>query len=173
MLARAASTVCRRWPFLLIGALTLGCVLFAGLWLGAASAGSSAASASFANVKMTKFDALDGGGGACAPFSWSDIPGASTSFKVGGTATRPVLVDVSLQATTGVGGEVRLLIDGGQQGVGSLTRADPDGSSHREIISYTFLTRALSPGNHTARIQFQVPGSGFCIDHWTLAILHI
>jgi hypothetical protein len=174
MLLRAASTARRRWPFLMIGALTLSSVLFAGLWLGAASAGSSRTSAAiFSNVKINKFDAIDGGGGACAGFSWSDVPGASKTFNLSGTATRPVLATVSLQVSTAVGGEVRLLVDGGQQGVGSLLRADLDGaSSHNEIISYTFLTLALAPGSHTAKIQFRIPAGSFCADHWTMAILH-
>jgi hypothetical protein len=184
MVARAASTARRRWPFLLIGALTLSSVLFAGLWLGAASAGSSQASAQFSNVKMNKFDAIDGGGGACASggYNWGDIPGASKTFNLAGTATRPVLVTVSLQAnfqslSTG-NGYVRLLIDGGQQGVGNLTWIDDAsntsvGSTTFSPLSYTFLTLALAPGSHTAKIQFQSSDANlFCVQHWTMAVLH-
>jgi hypothetical protein len=179
MLGRAASTARRRWPFLLIGALTLSSVLFAGLWLGAATAGSSQVSASFSGVKMNKFDAVDGGGDVCATTSgWSDVPGASQTFKLGGTVSRPVLVDVSLQAyanSTAWGGAVRLMIDGFQQGVGTLRLWGDQGPYLPESpASYTFLTPTLTPGNHTAKIQFEdVIENGLCLHHWTLAILHI
>jgi hypothetical protein len=178
MLACAVSTARRRWPFLLIGALTLSSVLFAGLWLGAASARSSRASAQFSGVKMNKFDAIDGGGGACAPTTWGDILGASKTFNLAGTATRPALVMVSLQSeliVQGSSGYVRLLIDGGQQGVGPLTWhvAGPGGGSADGTVGYAFLTLALAPGSHTATIQFSGSLSNtFCIDHWTAAILH-
>jgi hypothetical protein len=169
----------RRCAFLLIAALTLSSVLFAGFWLGAARAGSSrATAASFSNVKMTKFDAIDGGGSGCAPSpdTFNDVPGAGKTFKVAGTADRPVLVTVSLQASTNAAndfdGFVRLLIDGDQQGVGQLQQSG-DGGVRSATLSYTFLTRALVPGNHTAKIQFAGGVNAFCIDHWTLAILHV
>jgi hypothetical protein len=180
VLTRAASTVRRRWPFLLIGALTLSSVLFSGLWLGAASARSSQANASFSGVKMNKFDAVDGGGSGCAPAAnWGDIPGATQTFKLGGTANRPVLVTVSLQAVLiaqGSSGYVRLLIDDGQQGVGPLTWhvAGPGGGSANDTLGYTFLTLALAPGSHTAKVQFNGSlSNSFCLDHWTMAILHV
>jgi hypothetical protein len=179
MLTRAAATARRRWPFLLIGALTLSCVLFAGLWLGAASAGPKRAQAhfDFHQVKMTKFDAVESNDPACATTSWTDVPNSATTFKLAGTTARNILVNVSVTAQFGGNafGEVRLVIDGGVHGIGTLRMSNPvnvpfDGAT----ASYTNLTSALAPGSHTAKLQFSANDYfAFCTDHWTYAILHI
>src|SRR5438132_5070066 len=100
MLARAASTARRRWPFLVIGALTLSCVLFAGLWLGAASATSKRSQDSYyiSNVKMTKFDAAESNEVFdAATTGWEDVPNTTKAFKIGGTTARNMLVTVSAE----------------------------------------------------------------------------
>jgi hypothetical protein len=177
MIARAVSTTRRRWPLLLAGLLVLTSVLFAGLWLGAASAGSSRANA-FSGVAVNEFDGVDSRfeeGPFCATESWTDLPGATVTFTVGGTTSAPVLADLSVQekeyADAGI---IRLLVDAAPDGAGPL-RWSPGGSENRPH-SYTFLTGALDPGTHTATIQYEEKKQGqpshFCISHWTLAILH-
>jgi hypothetical protein len=184
MLNRAASTARRRWQLLLAGLLVLTSVLFAGLWLGAANAGSSRAN-TFSGVPVNEFDAADSrlerANPLCATESWTDVPGATVAFTVEGTTSAPVLADVSVQARSNneIKGLIRLLIDGAQEGAGSV-RWTPTANHRLQPLSYTFLTLPLAPGPHTATIQYMVENllttapypPVFCIPHWTLAILH-
>jgi len=177
MLARAASTARRRWPFLLIGALTLTSVLFAGLWLGAASATPKRTQAFFSfNDKMTKFSAAESDNQACAPPAWSDIPSSSIGFSLGGTVARHTLINVSVGTFLDVGsaGEVRLLVDGVVQGIGTIHVSNFGTSTWNfSTASYTNLTSALAPGHHMAGLQFISDSGTFCVNHWTYAILHV
>jgi hypothetical protein len=178
MIARAVSTTRRRWPLLVAGLLVLTSVLFAGLWLGAANAGSSRASA-FSGVEVNEFDAADSRlqqSPSCATQSWTDLPDATLTFTVGGTTSAPVLVDLSVQVKDYLpAGAIRLLIDSSPDGAGPL-RWDPLGNfQEHQPHSYTFLTAALAPGTHTATIQYMKKKPQpyyFCVIHWTLAILH-
>jgi len=161
---------------LLVTALAMMAVLFAGLWLGSVIAPATDA-ATFSGTKVTKFDAVDGGGNGCLSNSpWSDLAGAKKTVQLGGTVNRPVLVTFSAQVyynttTPVVDGEFRLMVDGFVQGVGPLTvEHDPGGYPVNEPISYTFLTPSLAPGAHTIKMQWE--GFPLCVQHWTLAIMH-
>ena len=168
----------RRWPFLLFGGLVLSCVLFAGLWLGAASAGSKHAQAHFAfhGVKMSKFDAAESNEAACATPSFTDVPNSATTFKLGGTAARNVLVNVSVSAAVGPDsvGDVQVVIDGVVQGIAPLG-VNNFGNSNEAFVtaSNLNLTSALAPGSLTVKLQFALEnGPEFCLENWTYAILH-
>jgi hypothetical protein len=182
MIARAVSTTRRRWPLLLAGLLVLTSVLFAGLWLGAANAGSSRANV-FSGVPVNEFDAADSRPDetlpACATETWTDVPGATVTFIVGGTTSAPVLATVSVrEEATAADAFVRLLIDDVPNRPGNLIFETPSLDPYSHPVSYTFVTLPLTPGPHTAKIQYQFDRQSgnvepaFCLEHWTLAILH-
>ncbi len=178
MVARATSTARRSWPLLLIGALTLVSVLFAGLWLGAAHATPKVPQVlSSFNDKLTQFSATDSSTASCAspPGFWMDVPNSSMTFNLNGTTARHILVDVSVVSALDAGseGEVRLVIDGVVQGIGSMVLSNRGTTDGNTITgSYLNLTSALAPGSHTAKLQFQADTGTFCIDHFTYAALH-
>jgi hypothetical protein len=132
--------------------------------------------ASLSNVKISKFDAADTNAfnPVCGPSGWSDIPGMTKTFKLAGTASRPVTVTYSGNAVMqapGTGADLRLLVDGTQEGAGTW-EVGSGGGPENTPMSFTALTPPLTPGNHTVDIQFQ-PTANFCIlGPQTLVILH-
>ena len=132
---------------------------------------------------MSKFDAADVyvPNSSCAPDgSWADVPGMSKTVKLGGTGARPILVGYSgnlIIDTQGSGGELRVLVDGGQVGLGSYFENNPDHDVELKTVeAFTVLSPALSPGNHTVEVQWTLdPGfnNGLCGNGAaTLTVMH-
>ncbi len=91
------------------------------VWLGHASAekggpSSDSISKTVAQVPTSKGDAVDATNQVCTVSpQFNDIPDMAKAFKLGGTASRPVIVLFQGQwtnFTSGVGVRIRLTIDG-------------------------------------------------------------
>jgi hypothetical protein len=98
------------------------------------------------------------------------------TFFLGGTANDEVVVTfqaswsgVAMQFDTAF---VRLTIDNVVQptNVSVPIFAGADGTNTH---GFTWISRSLAPGSHTARIQWRTDlGSTFCVDDRTLVVLH-
>jgi hypothetical protein len=145
------------------------------------AASRQTAAASLSNVKISKFDATDNYISLSTPScgdgsvrDYFDVPGMTKTFKLGGTASRPVTVTYSGDMITqGTTGELRFLVDGTQEGTGLYdVRGDDPSTPSTQPTGFTALTPPLSPGNHTVEIQYSGE-RGYCFDGpQTLVILH-
>jgi hypothetical protein len=159
-------------------ALLLAAVSAAAVFAVMAFAGSRHASADgVSNVKAGKFDAVDTDVGTpvCVTTAFADVPGMVKTFRLGGTAAKPVTVTYSGQVTldSNGSGDFRLLVDGTQQGGGGRVFSGPGaGAEFDEMAGFTALTSPLSPGNHTVEIQFDGTAKFCASGPQTLLILH-
>jgi len=108
--------------------------------------------------------------------AFTTIPGMVQTFVLGGTENDEVVV--TFQASwSGVAQQfdtafVRLTIDNVVQptNVSVPIFAGVEGTNTH---GFTWLSRTLAPGSHTARIQWRTDlGSTFCVDDRTLVVLH-
>jgi hypothetical protein len=124
---------------------------------------------------ITKFDGVDEIVEACTTAtSFVNVPGMSRTFAQGGTASDEVVV--TFEGSASLNGEdfdtgfVRLTIDGTVQTPGVIPLL---GVGKRGTHGFNWQTRALSPGTHTARVQWRTDlGSSFCLDARSLLVLH-
>jgi hypothetical protein len=183
MLKRTAVRARRRWPMLLLSVVSITALTLSAFALLANAGLRHSSAASWSNVKISKFDATDTfiSSAACAPQGgWADMPGVSKTFKLGGTAARPVLVSYSgalVVDTRNSSGQLRVLVDGAQVGLGAYGENNPDDfDAIGRVTTFTVLTPALSPGNHTVVIQWGMAlgwGTALCGNGpSTLTILH-
>jgi hypothetical protein len=155
------------------------------VWIGRASADEVSPAATISrtvsNVPTGKADAVDASDFqcTCTP-NFVDMPGMSETFSFGGTASRSVLVLFQSEWAVlafGTAAIVRLTIDGVVHGPdevvlvrrqGSGTDSGPFGTH-----GFNFVTAPLSPGQHTAKIQWRDSGQGpaYVTDR-SLIILH-
>jgi hypothetical protein len=108
--------------------------------------------------------------------SFTTIPGMVQTFVLAGTTNDEVVVTfqaswsgVAMQFDTAF---VRLTIDNVVQptNVSVPIFAGADGTNTH---GFTWISRTLAPGSHTARIQWRTDlGSTFCVDDRTLVVLH-
>ena len=108
--------------------------------------------------------------------SFTTIPGMTQTFNLGGTANDEVVV--TFQASwSGVTEQfdtafVRLTIDGAVQPT-NVSVPIFGGAEGTNTHGFTWISGPLSPGNHTARIQWRTDlGSTVCVDDRTLVVLH-
>lgn len=101
------------------------------------------------------------------------VPSMTRTFTQGSPGDEVV---VTFQGSASLSGEsfdtgfVRLQIDGSTQEPGDVPLV---GLDERGTHGFTWQTRSLSPGSHTARIQWRTDlGSSFCLDARSLVVLH-
>jgi len=111
--------------------------------------------------------------------NYTDMPGTSVTFKLGGSASRPVIVLMQGQwfmPNEGVSVRIRLLVDGiVQSGPNNVLVVErPTGVALTDgSYGFNFLSNPLTPGTHTAKIQWHDNGVSFgCISNRTLTVLH-
>jgi len=172
-----------RRSWLVAGGVLALLLAFAFLWIGRATAGKAGPTRAnspdhaFSNIPIGKADAVDSGSEPCTAASfYNDMPDMSKTFRLGGTASRPVIVLFQAQwiviSDTAV---IRLTIDGVAQSEEIIVESRPSGEpfSDTESHGYNFVTDALTPGMHTATIQWRDGGGGpACIDDRSMIILH-
>jgi hypothetical protein len=155
------------------------------VWIGGSSAGPAivrpgAVSKTVANVPTGKTDAVDLTDIPCTVSpSYTDMPGTAVTFKVGGTAPRPVIVLMQGQwflPNDGVTVRIRLLIDNVvQSGPTDVLIAErPAGVALESgTHGFNFVSNALAPGPHTAKIQWHDNGVNFgCVTNRSLIVMH-
>jgi hypothetical protein len=157
------------------------------VWIGRSSAGPSGAEhaararKTAADIPTGKSDAVDLSTDIPCTVSpnYTDMPGTSVTFKLGGTASRPVIVMLQAQwfmPNEGVEVRVRLKIDNVVQ-TGStdvLVAQRPTGISLTTgTHGYNFVSDQLTPGTHTAKIQWHDNGvNSGCVSNRTLIVMH-
>ncbi len=110
--------------------------------------------------------------------AFTTIPGMSRNFTLGGSANDEVVVmfqaSWSGSPITFDTGFVRLTIDGVVQPTNvSVPAFGGTESSSSFTHGFNWISQALTPGSHTARIQWRTDlGSTFCVDDRTLVVLH-
>ncbi len=147
----------------------------AGCLAGALLAAEQAQAATSRSGTISKFDGVDEIVFACTTTtSYATVPQMTRTFTVSGSAS-PVVVTFSGAAS--MSGEpfdtgfVRLTIDNAQQTPGEVPYISVGESSSAH--AFTWQTKSLSVGTHTARIQWRTDlGSSFCLDARSLIVLH-
>ena len=169
----------------LVVAMLVAVVAPALFWIGRSTAGVAPASARVArtatNVPTGKANvvALSNDIPCTVSPNYTDMPGTSVTFKLGGNAPQPVVVLMQGQwfmPNEGVNIRIRLLVDG-------IVQSDPNNvlvverpcgvsltdGSH----GFNFLSDPPTPGTHTAKIQWHDNGvNSGCIANRTLIVLH-
>ena len=112
-------------------------------------------------------------------FAVKDRPIMSKTFTLGTTSNKPVVVMFEGEWFTGIEGSaafIQLAIDGVvQSGPSSVVVAyTPFGAiPETETHGFNFISNALSPGSHTAAIQWADNGQGpYCVRVRSMLILH-
>ncbi|HXJ63112.1 MAG TPA: hypothetical protein VNN79_05110 [Actinomycetota bacterium] len=156
-------------------------------WIGRSSAGPAVqgragkATKSAANVPTGKTNVVSISGDIPCTVSpnYADMPGMAVTFKLGGTASRPVIVMLQAQwfmPTEGVTVRIRFLVDGVVQSgpTDVLVVERPTGVALTDgAHGFDFLSDPLTPGTHTAKIQWKDNGVGQgCVANRTLLVMH-
>jgi hypothetical protein len=133
-----------------------------------------------ANVPTARADAVNAVDIPCTVSpSFTDMPGMSVTFTLGGAVSRRVIVMLQAQwfmPNEGVTVRVRLLIDGVvQSGPTEVLVAErPTGVALIDgTHGFNFISNTLSPGVHTAKIQWHDNGVNFgCATNRSLVVFH-
>ena len=175
-----------RWSYLVV-ALLVAVVAPTLMWIGRSTAGPGtptsveAARTTATNIPTGKANvvALANDIPCTVSPNYTDMPGMSVTFKLGGTASRPVIVLMQGQwfmPNEGVNVRIRLLVDGVVQSDPNnvLVVERPSGVSLTDgSHGFNFLSDPLTPGTHTAKIQWHDNGvNSGCIANRTLIVLH-
>jgi hypothetical protein len=139
-----------------------------------------AISKSVTGVPIAKADGIDATDTICTVSpSFNNMPGMSKTFTLGTTSNKPVIVMFEGEWFTGADGSaafIQLAIDGVvQSGPRSIVAAhSPFGEiPESETHGFNFISDALSPGSHTAAIQWADNGQGpFCVRVRSMIIMH-
>jgi hypothetical protein len=152
------------------------------VWIGRASADAeptATISKTVSNVATSRADAVDANDLQCTTsVFFSDMPGMSEAFSLGGRDSRPVLVlfqaswhDLAERTQMGI----RLTVDGAlQSGPTPLVqhRALGEPPFAFETNGFTFISDPVAPGPHTASIQWRVNEGFGCVGDRSLIVLH-
>jgi len=157
------------------------------VWIGRSSArtGGPAQAArvtkSAANIPTGKSDAVAVSGDIPCTVSptFTDMPGMSVTFKLAGSASRPVIALVEGQwfmPNEGVDVRIRLLVDNVVQSgpTNVLVAQRPTGVALTDgTHGFNFLSDPLTPGTHTAKIQWHDNGvNSGCVANRSLIVMH-
>jgi hypothetical protein len=141
-----------------------------------AGLGNGAQAANLRTGPITKFTGTDEIVFACTTATaFTNMPAMSRTFAVGGPAASSVVVTFVGAASMLFGqqfdtGFVRLRIDNTVVSPGDIPLIGVEESGTH---GFTWESAPLTPGNHTARIQWRTDlGSNFCVDARSLTILH-
>jgi len=178
----------RRIPFqarLVVFTLFMPLAAFAIVLAGRAHASEDglapdAVSKTVTGVPISKADGVDATDTVCTVSpSFNNMPGMSKTFTQGATSNKAVIVMFEGEWFTGADGSaafIQLAIDGVvQSGPRSVVAAhSPFGEiPESETHGFNFISDALSPGSHTAAIQWADNGQGpFCVRVRSMLILH-
>ncbi len=166
-----------------ISTLLVAVAAVALVWLGHASAekggpSPAAISKEVSNVPTGKADAVDATIVGCtlSP-QFNDMPDMAKSFKLGGTAAQPVIVLFQGEWTSfmpGSGVLIQLAIDQFAQSAQINLAFRPSGEPDLvETHGFNFISDALAPGTHTAKILWKSNGAGqVCVRGRTMIVLH-
>jgi hypothetical protein len=153
-----------------------GLGLIAGLALIGVIAGAAWAATS-RSAPISRFDGVDEIVEACKTSNnYTTMPQMTRTFTLGGNVNDEVVAmfEGSMSLDTSQGnfdtGFIRLTIDGVQQTPGEIPAIAP---GERGTHGFNWQSRPLTPGTHTARVQWRTDlGSSFCVDARSLIILH-
>ncbi len=124
---------------------------------------------------INSFDGVDEVVEVCTTSStFVTIPQTTRTFSVGGSVSSAVVAmfqgALSLSGSQFDTGFLRLTVDGVQQTPGEVPAI---GAEQRGTHGFNWQTRALSPGTHTARVQWRTDrGSQLCADARSLIVMH-
>jgi hypothetical protein len=139
-----------------------------------------AVSKTVTGLPIAKADGVDATDTVCTVSpSFNNMPSMSKTFTQGAAANKPVIVMFEGEWFPGADGSaafIQLAIDGVvQSGPRSVVAAFspfgeiPDTATH----GFNFITDALTPGSHTATIQWADNGQGpYCVRVRSMIILH-
>ena len=139
------------------------------------SIGQAQAATSRSGV-ISKFDGVDEIVQSCTTTTaFATVPQMTRAFNITGSASSVVVTfsgSASLSGSEAFDtGFIRLTIDNAQQTPGEVPFIAADQSSTAN--SFTWQTKSLAVGAHTARIQWRTDlGSSFCLDARALIVLH-
>jgi hypothetical protein len=139
-----------------------------------------AVSKTVTGLPISKADGVDATDTVCTVSpSFNNMPGMSKTFTQGATSNKPVIVQFEgewFPSAEGSAAFIQLAIDGVvQSGPRSVVAAySPFGAIlDTETHGFNFISDALSPGSHTAAIQWADNGQGpYCVRVRTMIILH-
>ena len=125
---------------------------------------------------ITKFTGVDDVVEGCTTTTtYKPMPSMTRSFNVDGSANTQAVVmfsgSLSLSDEGGAfdTGFIRLTVDGVQQTPGEVPAVGVNG---RGAYAFNFQTGSVSPGAHTARIEWRTDlASTFCVDARSLIVL--
>jgi hypothetical protein len=127
------------------------------------------------SAPISRFDGIDEIVEACTTSSsFVNMPQMTRTFSVGGSVNDEVVAmftgSLSLSGDPFDTGFIRLTIDGAQQSPGVVPAI---GVGERGAHGFNWQSAPLSPGSHTARVQWRTDlGGSFCVDARSLIILH-
>lgn len=155
------------------------------VWVGRVSAaeggrGPAAVSKTISGLPIGKADGIDAIDTVCTVSpNFNTMPGMSKTFTLGTTSNKPVVVLFEGEWFSGADGSaafIQLAIDGRvQSGPSSVVVAhQPFGEiPETETHGFNFISDALTPGSHTAVIQWADNGQGpYCVRVRSMLILH-
>jgi hypothetical protein len=159
------------------GVLKKRLALLAGVLLIGLVGGVAAQAALLRSAPVSKFDGVNEIVERCTTSSnFVQMPQMTRTFTLGGSINDEVLVTFTGAVSLGSGGGafdtgfVRLIIDGAQQGPGEIPLI---GAGDRGSQGFTWQSKLLTPGSHTARVQWRTDlHSQFCADARSLTVLH-
>jgi hypothetical protein len=128
-------------------------------------------------VQVGKADAVDATDNPCTTSTaFVDIPVMAKSFKIAGAVSVPVIVLFQAEwIPNSDRALIRLTIDGVvQSGPGDAgSPFAPHEGTGVATNGFNFISDAVAPGVHTARIQWaSVGGGSICVDERSLIVLH-
>ena len=152
-------------------------VLLAGVLVIGLVGGVVAHAAINRSAPISKFDGVNEIVEGCTNnSSFVQMPQMTKTFTLGGSVNDEVLVTFTGAVSLGSGGGafdtgfVRLMIDGVQQSPGEIPLI---GAGDRGSQGFTWQSKPLTPGSHTARVQWRTDlHSQFCVDARSLTVLH-
>jgi hypothetical protein len=125
---------------------------------------------------VSKFTGVDEIVEACTTSaSYTNMPSMTRTFTLSGPTAASVAVmfqgAFSLSGSAFDTGFIRLQIDGVTQGPGQIPVKNEGDLTATH--GFNWQSKTLTPGNHTARIQWRTDlNSSFCVDARSLIILH-
>lgn len=137
----------------------------------------AAQAATSRSAPISRFDGVDEIVEECTnSTSFVNMPQMTRTFTLGGSADEEVVGmfqgALSLDGSGGTfdTGFLRLRVDGVQQSPGEIPAI---GANDRGTHGFNWQTMPLTPGSHTARVQWRTDlGSTLCVDARSLIVVH-
>ena len=140
--------------------------------------GVAAEAATLRSAPISRFDSADTTISVCTnTTTFVNLPDMARTFSIGGSVNEEAVVMVqgtfalndSSVGSPSDSGVIQLTVDGVAQIAAPAIVYANHGGTH----GFNFITGALRPGNHTARIQWRTDlGGSMCVGARTLVVLH-